>query len=238
MVRTDTGTTLRGDVAAAMPAALPVMLGYLAIGIPCGVMAAEVGLSPAVAFLVSATFYSGAGQFMMASLALAGTPVASMVASVALVSTRQLLYSAALSPYAERAPRPLATLFAATVTDESFGVNMDRFAASGEWSVRRATIVNVASMLSWAAANAVGAAVGPALALPTAIMSFAMTSIFVCLLVGQRWSRVNVAVVVASVAAVVALKALGAGSLAVLLGALVGVGVGLVVGARRRGGAA
>ena len=227
--------SLRSDLAAALPAALPVMLGYVAIGIPCGVMAAEVGLSPAVAFLVSATFYSGAGQFMMASLALAGTPVASMVASVALVSTRQLLYSAALSRYADRAPRPLAALFAATVTDESFGVNMGRFVADESWTVRRATAVNVASMLSWAAANALGAAVGPALAIPTAIMSFAMTSIFVCLLVGQSWTRVNVVVVVASVTAVVALKALGAGSLAVLLGALLGVAAGLVAGALERG---
>ena len=221
----------RDTVRAALPAALPIMLGYVAIGIPCGVMAAEVGISPAAAFLLSATFYSGAGQFMMASLALAGTPVASMIASVALVSTRQLLYSAALSPYASRAPKPLALLFAATVTDESFGVNLERFASSGEWDVSRATAVNVLSMLSWAGANALGAAVGPALAIPTAVMSFAMTSIFICLLAGQRWSRVTSVVALVSAAGVVALKALGAGSLAVLLGALLGILAGLVVGA-------
>ena len=45
------------DVRAALPAAMPVMLGYVAIGVPCGVMAAEAGLSPALAFLLSATFY-------------------------------------------------------------------------------------------------------------------------------------------------------------------------------------
>ena len=107
----------REDISVALPVALPIMLGYVAIGIPCGVMAAEVGVSPLMALLVSATFYSGAGQFMMSSLALAGTPVLSMVASVALVSTRQLLYSAALSPYLTDAPKPLAGLFAATVTE-------------------------------------------------------------------------------------------------------------------------
>lgn len=223
--------SIRSDLGAAVPAALPVMLGYLAIGIPCGVLAAEVGLSPLAAFLLSVTFYSGAGQFMMASLALAGTPVASMVASVGLVSTRQLLYSAALSPYASSAHRPLAVLFAATVTDESFGVNMGRFASGEGWTLRRATAVNVMSMLSWGIANALGASVGPALAIPTTIMSFAMTSIFVCLLVGQPRSRVNVVVALASVAAVVVLKAVGAGSLAVLLGALVGVGAGMLAGA-------
>lgn len=225
------------DVRAALAAALPVMLGYIAIGIPCGVMAAEVGLSPLVAFLLSATFYSGAGQFMMASLTLAGTPVLSMVASVALVSTRQLLYSAALSPYFSGVSRPLAALFAATVTDESFGVNLERLAGDSSWTPERATLVNLMSMLSWASANALGALVGPVLAIPTAIMSFAMTSIFVCLLVGQRWAARTVVVAVSAAASVVILKMLGAGSLAVLLGALVGVAAGMAWGAvRARGG--
>lgn len=224
------------DVRAALPVALPVMMGYLAIGIPCGVMAAEAGLSPLAAFLLSATFYSGAGQFMMASLALAGAPLASMVASVALVSTRQLLYSAALAPYLRSASRPLAALFAATVTDESFGVNLSRLAGDASWTPVRATVVNVASMLSWAVANAIGALVGPALAIPTAVMSFAMTSIFICLLAGQRWSRATVVVAASSAAAVVALKALGAGSLAVLGGALVGVAAGLACASGARWG--
>ena len=226
----------RAEAHAALVAALPVMLGYLTIGVPCGVMAAEVGLGPVVAFLLSATFYSGAGQFMMASLALAGTPLPSMVASVALVSTRQILYSAALSPYVARAPRPLAALFAATVTDESFGVNLGRFASEEPWSAAQATVVNLASMLSWASANAVGALVGPALAVPTAIMSFAMTSIFVCLLVAQRWTPVTAVVVAVSAGCVVAMKALGLGLARSCFGALAGVVAGMVASARRREG--
>lgn len=225
----------REDLRAGVAAAAPVMLGYVAIGIPCGAMAAEVGLSPAVAFLLSATFYSGAGQFMMASLDLAGTPVLSMVASVALVSTRQLLYSAALSPYLSDAPRPLAALFAATVTDESFGVNMGRLAGDPAWTPGRATVVNLASMLSWAFANALGALVGPALAIPTAVMSFAMTAIFISLLAGQSWSRAAAVVALGSAGSVVALKCLGAGSLSVLLGSIAGVGVGLAFAAWERG---
>lgn len=225
------------DLRAALPAALPVMLGYVAIGIPCGVLSAEAGVSAPWAFLISATYYSGAGQFMMASLALSGTPLVAMVASVALVGTRQLLYSAALAPYLERAPRPLAALFAATVTDESFGVNLERLVSDRTWTPERATVVNLACMLSWAVANALGAAVGPALALPTAVMSFAMTSIFICLLATQRWSvRTAVAALVAA-GAVVALKLAGAGSLAVLLGALAGVAGGMALPLGRGGGA-
>ena len=79
---------------------------------------------------------------------------------------------------------------------------------------------------------------GPALAIPTAIMSFAMTSIFVCLLVARSWSAVTVVVVAVSAGAVVLLKLLGLGSLSVLLGALAGVAGGMLAEAvGRRGGA-
>ena len=226
--------SLLEDVRAAARAALPIMLGYVTIGLPCGIMSAEAGLTPAMVFLLSCTFYSGAGQFMMSSLWLAGASVAQMAASVSLVSTRQMLYSAALSPYVATAPRPLAALFAATVTDESFGVNLDAFASDAGWTCERATLVNLMSMTSWAVANAVGAAVGAALAIPVAIMSFAMTSIFICLLVGQAWRARTVVVVAVTVVAVVAAKLLGLGSLAVLVGAVVGVVAGLAFGAAGR----
>ncbi len=229
--------SVRTGVAPVLSAALPVMLGYVTIGIPCGVMEAEVGLSPLMAFLLSASFYSGAGQFMMSSLALVGTPVLSMVASVSLVSTRQLLYSAALSPYLAGASRPLAALFAATVTDESFGVNLERFSADDSWSATKATAVNLMSMFSWALANALGAIVGPALAIPTAVMSFAMTSIFICLLACREWARRTVVCAAASALGVIALKVLGLGSIAVLLGALAGVVAGILLGPRAREGA-
>lgn len=226
---------VRSSLRSALSAALPIMLGYVSIGIPCGVLEAEVGLNPLMAFLVSASFYSGAGQFMMSSLALVGTPVLTMVASVSLVSTRQLLYSAALSPYLAGASRPLAALFAATVTDESFGVNLERFSTDGSWSAATATAVNLLSMFSWAFANALGALVGPALAIPTAIMSFAMTSIFICLLACRTWARRTLACAAAAALGVVVLKLLGLGSVAVLLGALLGVLAGMLVSPRKGG---
>lgn len=225
----------QGDLAVAAKAALPVVLGYVTIGLPCGVMASQAGLAWWQALLVSATFYSGAGQFMMASMVMAGSPLASIIASVGLVSSRQLLYAAALAPYVAEVSRPAAALFAAGVTDESFGVNLDRFQA-GEWSVRRASLVNLVCMLSWAAANAVGCAAGEVVDVPTDVMSFGMTAIFICLLAGQSWNKA--AFLVAGVAAcgVVAAKLLGLGGVAVFVGAVVGVAAGVASGAFGKAG--
>ncbi len=86
---------LSGDhIKQSFSAALPIMLGYVAIGIPCGILSASIGLNALQVFLLSALFYSGAGQFMIPNMWLAGSPLASIVASVSLVNTRQMLYSA------------------------------------------------------------------------------------------------------------------------------------------------
>lgn len=72
-------------------AAYPIMLGYVAIGIPCGILCDSIGLGALQVFILSALFYSGAGQFMIPNMQLAGSPLASIIASVSLVNTRQML---------------------------------------------------------------------------------------------------------------------------------------------------
>ncbi len=126
---------LSGDhIRQSFSAALPIMLGYVAIGIPCGILSASIGMNELQVFLLSAVFYSGAGQFMIPNMWLAGSPLASIIASVSLVNTRQMLYSASFAPRCERVKKRLAFLFAATVTDESYGVNTAKFEEGG-WSV-------------------------------------------------------------------------------------------------------
>lgn len=212
-----------------LPVALPVMAGYVVIGLPAGILSAQCGLSPWMAFLMSATYYSGAGQFMLSNLWLAGQPALAIAASISLVNMRQLLYSCSFAPRFKGVSAPLKTLFSATVTDESFGVNVDRFAQDRAWTPADATAVNLWSMGAWAAANGLGAAAGDLLALPTDVASFAMTAIFICLLLCQTASLTTVVVAGGAMAATVACKLLGGGSVAVVVGAVVGVALGVLL---------
>lgn len=198
------------------------MLGYVAIGIPCGILSASIGLNAFQVFLMCALFYSGAGQFMIPNMWLASSPIASIIASVSFVNTRQMLYSAALAPWAEGASKRLAFWFSATVTDESFGVNTQRFLA-GDWSVERATLVNLFSQSSWTISCVIGVFVGNAMGIPLAIAAFAMTSIFICLLVTQKLSAANAIAAAFAMAGVFACKAAGLAGPAIFIGALVGV---------------
>lgn len=217
---------LKETLQSALKAALPVMAGYVAIGLPCGIMESQIGLNWLMAFAVSMTFYSGAGQFMIPNMWLSASPIASIIASVSFVNTRQMLYSAAFSPHLEHAKKWLSILFSATVTDESFGVNMQRFYLRN-WSAEQATFVNLFCMTTWATFNAIGVLIGDALSIPTAIAAFSMTSIFICLLVTQRMTKLNVVVIVASMLGVVLCKFVGLSGPAILLGAIIGVVVGM-----------
>jgi 4-azaleucine resistance transporter AzlC len=210
------------NIRAAAKAAFPIMLGYVSIGIPCGILSASIGLNAFQVFLMCVLFYSGAGQFMIPNMWLAGSPIASIIASVSFVNTRQMLYSAAFAPWCQKASKRASFLFAATVTDESFGVNMRQF-ESGGWSVARATLVNLMSQSSWTVSCVVGVLIGNAIGIPLAIAAFAMTSIFICLLVTQDFSASNVVAAVCAMVGVFVCKAIGFAGPAIFVGAIVGV---------------
>lgn len=203
------------------------MLGYVAIGIPCGILSASIGLNAFQVFLMCALFYSGAGQFMIPNMWLAGSPLASIILSVSFVNTRQMLYSAAFAPWCQKASKRLAFLFAATVTDESFGVNMQQFERGG-WSVARATLVNLCSQSSWTVSCVIGVFIGNAIGIPLAIAAFAMTSIFICLLVTQDITPANVVAAVCAIAGVFVCKLVGLAGPAIFIGALFGVACAIV----------
>ena len=213
---------MREDIQKAFGAAFPIMLGYVAIGLPCGILCSSIGLSPLQCFLLSALFYSGAGQFMIPNMWLAASPVTAIIASVAFVNTRQMLYSASFAPFCEKAKKRLSFFFAATVTDESYGVNMAHFQL-GEWSVRRGLLVNLFSQSSWTLSNVLGAVIDNAISVPLAIASFAMTSIFICLLCSQKVTPENAVAVVVAMVGVVVCKGIGLSGPAILIGAVIGV---------------
>ena len=210
------------------------MAGYVGIGLPCGIMEQQVGMDALQAFLLSCLFYSGAGQFMIPGMWIAGTPMAAIIASVSAVNTRQILYSASLSKYCQNVGKRLSFFYSAGVTDETFGVNVQRFEQGG-WKVSQALLVNLFSCLSWATANAIGAILGEMVSIPVAVGSFAMTSIFICLLCGQKANAVNGVVIVTTMIGVIVCKLIGLTGPAIILGAICGIIAGLAF-LRTKGG--
>ncbi len=219
-------TFSKRDFSVALRAAVPIMLGYVAIGIPCGILCDSIGLNVLQVFLLCALFYSGAGQFMIPNMYLASAPAASIVASVSLVNTRQMLYSASFAPECKTAGKLVSFLFSATVTDESYGVSIARF-KEGDWSVERALAVNLLSQSSWTISNILGVIIGSLIDIPLVIASFAMTSIFICLLFSQKLTSANIIAAIFAIFGVYICKAVGLSGAAILIGAVAGVLIAL-----------
>ncbi len=218
--------------------AWPVMLSYVAVGLACGVLEGKAGMAPWMAFVLGATYLSGGGQFMMSNLWLAGVPMPSIVASVAAISARFALYSASLAPHLSGTSRRLAFGVSATLTEEAYGISLGKLVNDPSWTAVHALLLNVTLLLTWALSCAAGAAIGAAVDIPTAIAAFAMTSLFVFLLVTQPVSRGAVVAALAAALTVAACKYTGATSVAVPLAAVVGVVAALLVGALEREGGA
>ena len=54
----------RKALSAAFPVTVPVLMGYLAIGIAFGLMLQEIGYNFIWAFFMSLTIYAGSGQYL------------------------------------------------------------------------------------------------------------------------------------------------------------------------------
>lgn len=193
----------------------PVMLTYVAIGAPCGMIMGQTGMEPWMVFALSSTFVTGSGQFMICNLWLAGVPAASIVASVAAISSRFALYSASIAPHLRGASKRQTLAVAATLTEEAYGISLAKLVEGEDWGPRESFVLNVILIATWGVSCTMGAIVGAVVDVPTAIAAFVCTSLFICLLFSQRLSRGNVVAAVSGAVSVAVCKFLGLANIAV-----------------------
>ncbi|HLS87318.1 MAG TPA: AzlC family ABC transporter permease [Burkholderiales bacterium] len=209
-------------------AALPVVLGYLGIGLAAGVVERAAGLSHAEILLLSTVLYAGSAQFVLAGLLALGAAPAAIVSTVFLVNLRHLLLSAALAPALRGLPAWKNALIGLQLTDETFVVAAGRRPLSAAWMAG----LNLSAWAAWAAANVAGAALS-GLAADTRALGFALPSMFAALLVLQLrlQRRLRPALAVAAVAAALGVGAqlALAGPWAVVLATVLGATVGLAL---------
>lgn len=210
-------------------AGLPVVLGYLGIGLAAGVVERAAGLSYAEVLLVSTVLYAGSAQFVLASMLSLGNPAPAIVATVFLLNLRHLLLSAALAPRLRRVPAWKNALIGVQLTDETFVVA----AAAREPDLPAAWMagLNLAAWSTWAAANLAGAALSGAIG-DTKTLAFALPCMFAGLLVMQARAApsraVALAVCLAAGAIAAALHFLWPGPQAIVLSTVLGASAGLL----------
>jgi 4-azaleucine resistance transporter AzlC len=182
---------------------IPILLGYLPVGMAFGVLARAAGFTITQAVACSALALAGAGQFIALALMKAGADAGTVLVATSVVNLRYVLLGATLTPYMRREPMGTQAVVAATLTDETFGVNVTDL-RGGSASPASMNGVGAISWVGWVGGTLVGAAAAGVIGDPAKWgLDFAMAAMFAALLVATAEDRRHW--VVAGVAAVLAI---------------------------------
>ena len=218
----------RGILHDGLGTAWPICLGYVPIGLAFGVLAQKAGLGPLETGLMSALVFAGGSQFIAVAMIKSGAAVAAIVATTFMVNLRHALMSSALAVPLQGVSRRFLALFAYGVTDESFAVNMAKFRAGG-WDRWRSLVVNHAANLTWIVSTVAGAWGGEFIPAGAFGIDYALTAMFICLLVFQLRSRFHAVVAAFSGLVATALHVTVPGNSHIVIAAVVAATVGYVL---------
>lgn len=182
-------TTLRSQLKPGALAAWPICLGYLPIGLALGVLAQQAGLPWWAVGMMSALVFAGSAQFICVAMLSAGATIPAIILTTFVVNLRHTLMSSALALYLREVRRSFLALFAYGITDESFAVNMTAF-RDGSWNRHAALIVNHLANVVWIFATITGCLLGQFVPQGAFGIDYALTGMFICLLVFQLRGRI------------------------------------------------
>ncbi len=165
-------------------AALPIVFGYLPVGMAFGVLARNAGLTPVEVGSMSLLVYAGASQFLAIEMISKGMSWALIVMATFFINLRHLLMSSTLSLHFKGHRLRTLGLLSAQLTDESFAVAMSN---PSNISNRPSYLLGLqmTSQIAWIAGSVGGALFGKLINHQDYGIPFALPSLFICLLVMQ-----------------------------------------------------
>lgn len=171
---------------------IPVIVGYLPVGLACGLLLADAGLTWWQVVLMSSLVFGGSAQFVAAALIAQNAGVMEVFISVLLLSSRQALYSVSFGPYLNQAPNFKVAWLGYMTADESYAINVLKLQDTSPqkpWAINDALFVATATWTSWILFTASGALFGTFIQIPDVISNFVMVAMFIGILVPNLNNR-------------------------------------------------
>jgi 4-azaleucine resistance transporter AzlC len=211
------------DFSAGAIAILPVLAAAVPIALLFGTLAAARGLSPLEVWLMSATVFAGALQFVAIDQWSDPAPLGLLAVTALVVNVRHVLMGASLgrSMGGFSTPQKYAAMF--LLTDEGWAFAEQRV-RKGELTPAYYFGLGIALWLVWTTSSLAGALIGKALGDPSVYgFNFAFSAVFICILTGF-WSSWRTGVVLAASGIVSALASLFLpGAWYIMAGAVAGI---------------
>lgn len=193
----------------AFPDTIPVLTGYLFIGIAFGVMFAEKGYSAWWAALMSILVFAGSGQYLAVNFFVPGFSLAKAAFMILMVNIRQIFYGLSLlKEFQGMGKKRWYMIFG--LTDETYSLLCTTKVPEDVEKDKFFFAITLLDQLYWIIGSVIGGILKNVLPFNAEGIEFAMTALFVVIFV-EQWmdSRNRIPEIMGVVSAVVCLVIFG-----------------------------
>jgi len=163
---------------------LPVLFGYIPLGIAFGVLFSELGYHWLYATLMGVVIYAGAGQFLAVGLLANHAGLVEVFVATLLLNARHMVYGLSLlSTLSLRGPRRWYLIYA--LTDETYSLLSMLQAGCDRSRTRLQFKLALLNHLYWVIGCTLGAWLGGQIGFSTAGIEFALPALFMVLTLEQ-----------------------------------------------------
>ena len=187
---------MKKNISYAFPRTLPVMFGYLFLGIAFGIVLEEAGYNFIWAFFISLFVYAGSMQFAMVPLLAGSVSVVTMALTTLFVNFRHVFYGLSFIESFKKIKQQPYMIF--SLTDETYSVLCGCKTLDPEEKNRNAWFwIALMDHSYWITGSVLGGLLGEFLPVDFTGIDFSMTALFVVILVEQILSNKKVNWIVA-----------------------------------------
>lgn len=163
---------------------LPVMAGYLVLGLGFGVLLESKGYGVGWALAMSTLIYAGSMQYVAVDLLAGGASLIAAALMTVTVNARHLFYGISMvERYRNVGPAKPYLIFA--LTDETYSLVCSGEVPDGVDRKRYFFLVSLFDHLYWIAGSVAGALVGAVLPFDSTGIDFSMTALFLVVMTEQ-----------------------------------------------------
>lgn len=174
----------RAAFKACFPSTLPVMAGYVFLGITYGILMVTNGFPAWLPILTAAVVYTGSMEFLLTSILLSSFHPVSAFVTALMVGARHLFYGLSmLGKYKNMGWKKFYLIY--TTSDETFAVN---YAAKVPEGIDKSWYyfwVSLLDQLYWITGSAIGGIFGQFITFNTEGLDFVMTAMFTVIFMDQ-----------------------------------------------------
>lgn len=174
----------RKTIGYAFQSSLPIMAGYIVLGMGFGILLQNAGYSWHWAAAMSITIYAGSMQYVAVDLLAGGASLAAAAAMTFFVNIRHLFYGISmLGAYKDAGKRKPYLIFA--LTDETFSLVCAPELPKGVDRSGYYLFISFFNQIYWIIGSIAGAVLGNIIPFDTTGVDFAMTALFTVIFVEQ-----------------------------------------------------